>query len=83
MGSKLDLRDDEDVKKKLAEKNLTPISFDEGEQMAKDIGASKYWECSSLTQKNVEELFIDAVRIGLDLENVVKKDKKKKDCILY
>ena len=51
VGTKLDLRDDESVIKKLQEKRLAPITYLQGLQMMREIGAIQYLECSCLTQK--------------------------------
>ena len=51
VGTKLDLRSDPNTVAKLREKNQTPISSEEGLEMASTIGAVKYLECSALTQK--------------------------------
>ena len=50
VGTKIDLRDDEETIKQLKSRKQTAISYEEGVKMAKEIGASKYVECSSLTQ---------------------------------
>ena len=51
VGTKLDLRDDKDTIEKLKEKRLAPITYPQGLQMMKEIGAVKYLECSALTQQ--------------------------------
>lgn len=51
VGTKLDLRDDKETVEKLKEKRLAPITYPQGLQMMKEIGAVKYLECSALTQK--------------------------------
>ena len=51
VGTKLDLRDDEDTIEKLKEKELAPITYPQGLQMMEEIGAAKYLECSALTLK--------------------------------
>ena len=51
VGTKLDLRSDGTTVAKLRQQNQTPISLEEGQEMAKTIGATKYLECSALTQK--------------------------------
>ena len=54
VGTKLDLRDDEEAIKKLNDKSseiLSPITYQEGLEMMKGIGAVKYLECSALIQE--------------------------------
>jgi GTPase SAR1 family protein len=53
VGTKLDLREDTTALKTLiAEKKATnPITTEQGHQLANEIGAVKYIECSALTQK--------------------------------
>lgn len=75
MGTKLDLRDDKETIEKLKEKKLAPINHPQGLQMAKEIGAVKYLECSALTQKGLKNVFDEAIRAVL---NPVKQSKKKK-----
>ena len=65
VGTKMDLRDDTGMLAKLAEKNLTPVSFEKGEEMKGEIGARKYMECSAKTQKGVKQVFDEAIRAKL------------------
>lgn len=65
VGTKIDLRDDTAAQQELKEKNLEPINFRMEKQLAKDIGAVKYVECSSLTQKGLKEVFDEAIRASL------------------
>lgn len=60
VGTKLDLREDRDTIEKLREKRMAPTTYQQGLQMAKDIGAVKYLECSALTQKGTF-LFLGSV----------------------
>ena len=53
VGTKLDLRGDKETIKKLKEKRLAPITYSQGLEMMKEIGAVKYLECSALTQEVV------------------------------
>ena len=66
MGTKLDLRDDGETIEKLREKRLSPISYTQGLQMTKEIGAVKYLECSALTQKGLKTVFDEAIRAVLN-----------------
>ncbi|XP_065895310.1 ras-related C3 botulinum toxin substrate 1-like isoform X2 [Dysidea avara] len=53
VGTKLDLRDD---------KEIVGLTYPQGLQMMKEIGAVKYIECSALTQKGLKMVFDDAIR---------------------
>ncbi|KAH7713029.1 small GTPase Rac protein 1, partial [Aphelenchoides avenae] len=76
VGTKTDLRDDPEVCIKLQKRRLAPITHDQGVQMAKEIGAVKYLECSALTQEGLKELFDEAVRTVL----YPPPAKQKKTC---
>jgi len=65
VGTKLDLRDDPNTIQKLAEKKSAPVTYERGMAMAKEIGAIKYLECSALTQKNLKNVFDEAIRCHL------------------
>ena len=65
VGTKLDLRSDANTVAKLREKNQTPITFEEGLEMARQINATKYLECSALTQKGLKTVFDEAIRVVL------------------
>lgn len=65
VGTKCDLREDKAVSHRLAERGLAVLKPSDGAAMAKQIGASKYIECSSVTGKNVKTVFDEAIRIAL------------------
>ena len=75
VGTKLDLRSDANTVAKLREKNQTPISTEEGMDMAKQIGAVKYLECSALTQKGLKNVFDEAIRVVLVPPQKTKKNR--------
>ncbi|KAJ3072950.1 Rho GTPase protein rac1 [Podochytrium sp. JEL0797] len=55
----------ENVKAKLErlrDRRMSPITFQQGMQCCKEIGAVKYLECSALTQKGLKNVFDDAIR---------------------
>lgn len=80
VGTKLDLRDDEETIQKLAERKQTPISYSQGTALAREIGAVKYLECSALTQKGLKNAFDEAIRAVLyPATTKAKKGKKSKD----
>lgn len=50
MGTQVDLRDETSVIEKLTKNRQKPITFEQGERLAKELKAVKYVECSALTQ---------------------------------
>jgi small GTP-binding protein len=76
VGTKLDLRDDRETIERLREKMQAPIQYHQGLQMAKDIGAIKYLECSALTQKGLKTVFDEAIHAVLSPPVSKKRSKK-------
>uniref|UniRef100_A0A3Q2P7S8 Rho-related GTP-binding protein RhoG n=1 Tax=Fundulus heteroclitus TaxID=8078 RepID=A0A3Q2P7S8_FUNHE len=65
LGTKRDLRGDEETVRRLKEEGLAPSTQQQGDILAEQIGAVKYVECSALQQENIEEVFEEAVRAVL------------------
>ncbi|KAD6118971.1 hypothetical protein E3N88_10242 [Mikania micrantha] len=63
VGTKLDLRSDEGYIADHVDSNV--ITFAQGEELRKQIGAAAYIECSSKTQHNVKAVFDTAVKVVL------------------
>ena len=84
VGTKLDLRSDPATVQKLREKSppSTPITFEEGLDMQKAIFATKYFECSALTQKGLKNVFDEAIRIVLCPQIVPRGGKKGLKCTI-
>jgi cell division control protein 42 len=57
VGTQTDLREDPSVREKLAKQKMTPVRKEDGERMAKELGAVKYVECSALTQYKLKDVF--------------------------
>jgi GTPase SAR1 family protein len=62
IGTKIDLRDDPETIEKLRLKGQQPIAWEQAEQMARDIKAVSYMECSALTQKGLKQVFDEAIK---------------------
>jgi len=75
VGTKVDLRDDDEQVSRLREKGLEPISEARGNQLANQLGAKKYLECSALTQKGLKNVFDEAIRTVLT--NKAPSSRKK------
>eukprot|EP00698_Gefionella_okellyi_P017585 TRINITY_DN5168_c0_g1_i2.p2 TRINITY_DN5168_c0_g1~~TRINITY_DN5168_c0_g1_i2.p2 ORF type:complete len:199 (-),score=37.00 TRINITY_DN5168_c0_g1_i2:883-1479(-) len=65
VGLKSDLRDDPQMLQKLREKNLSPITNEEGHALEKQIKALTYVECSAKSQEGVKEVFDHAIKAVL------------------
>jgi Ras-related C3 botulinum toxin substrate 1 len=90
VGTKLDLRDNEDTISSLKEHDMEPVSQSKGQQLAEEINAYKYVECSALTQKNLTLVFEEACKaVFADLADKTqttpgtgKNGKKEKNCVM-
>jgi len=79
VGTKADLRGDKEMEEKLMQKGLNMVPAANAEQMAQQIGAIKYLECSALTQDGLKAVFDEAIRAAL---TPAKKTKSKKCSLL-
>jgi hypothetical protein len=61
---------------------MMPITPQRGVQMAQELGALQYIECSALTQRNLNKVFEIAIRAGLGKYKRTKKNRKYTKCIL-
>lgn len=62
VGTKLDLRDDPEAREQLRQRKMAPIQYEQAVQVAKEIKAVKYLECSALTQRNLKSVFDEAIK---------------------
>jgi len=84
VGTKLDLREDPETLHKLEAKRQAPITYEQGMQMAKEIGAVKYMECSALTQKGLKAVFDEAIRavIAPPDKTKNKSNSRRGNCLI-
>lgn len=65
VGLKKDLREDAVAIEEMRKKSQRFVSSKDGSEMAAQIGARKYLECSSLTGEGVDDVFEAATRAAL------------------
>ncbi|DBA03096.1 TPA: hypothetical protein N0F65_003343 [Lagenidium giganteum] len=83
VGTKLDLREDEETLEKLREKKMQPITTEQGEALKNELGAYKYLECSALTQKGLKQVFDEGIRCVLSNQQVPKGKSPKWKCTIF
>ena len=67
VGTDLELREDEETLEKLTNMHLSPISYRQGLQLQREIGAAGYIECSARTKKNLKMVFDEAILVALNI----------------
>lgn len=79
VGTKIDLRRDEQTRRMLGAQGQAPVSTEQGQSVAKEIGA-RYIECSAKTGTGVQEVF------GLALKESMRgkwgKKLKQQRCVI-
>ena len=81
VGNKIDLRDDPQIIQNLISKEKSPITFEMGSQLAKEIGAATYIETSAINQTGLKNLFDEAIRVSLGPFPKIKNEENK--CFLF
>ena len=82
VGLKTDLRNDKEVVERLKKIHESPSSFEKGVELAKNISALKYMECSSLTGEGVHNIIKECLFVHVSKEKKLKEKKNKKTCLL-
>ena len=76
VGNKKDLRFDNDTCKELSKSKQEPVKTEDGREMAEEIDAYAYLECSAKLNEGVREVFEIATRATLQTNT----KKKRKVC---
>lgn len=79
VGTKSDLRWDQDALETLKRRGQSPVTQEQAEACARKIRAVRYVECSAMTGHNLKLTFDEAVKAVL-LGS--KRDRKKKKCLV-
>lgn len=79
VGTKVDLVTDIEIIQRLENQGRAPITFLQGVEMQKKIGAIKFVQCSAITQTGIKDVFDNAVRAVLQRHIKRKKNKRKKN----
>jgi len=79
VGTKIDLRKDEQTRRMLGAQGQTTVTPEQGQAVAKEIGA-RYMECSAKTGQGVHDVFNAALKEGLRVKWGQKM--KKRRCVV-
>ena len=82
VGTKTDLREDAETKRKLSAKRLECVNDFDGHALAKELGAYKYLECSARTQSTLKPVFDEAIKCVIEARNKPAAKKSSKCTIL-
>ncbi|KFM68168.1 Cdc42-like protein, partial [Stegodyphus mimosarum] len=80
VGTQIDLRDDVETVEELAKNKQKPITYQQGEKLAKELKAVKYVECSAKIQEGLRNIFVDAILTALSFPRKKRRRKFLKGC---
>ena len=78
-GTKSDLRKDKEF---IQRQELTVVTPDEGQKVAKEVGAQYYSECSAKSQEGLKETFNYVIECVLDPRTQPDAVVKKSKCVI-
>ena len=78
IGTKIDMRDDEELMTRLKAKNLIPITSEEGQKAAQEIGALGFFEISCESESDpLDRVFREGLLLVFGPPKTKTKEKKK------
>jgi Ras-related C3 botulinum toxin substrate 1 len=77
VGTKIDLRHDEDTLYQLRQNNLAAVSIADALAVAERLGLA-YAECSAISQQGLKQVFDTAIRVGLKHQQQSARGKRKR-----
>lgn len=78
---KIDLRTDPSTLEKMKEQGQTLVTSELGRQIAAEIKADAYMECSSKTREGITDLFTHAARLAIK-HQLRTHSRRKRSCFL-
>jgi len=82
VGSKIDLRDDENELEELAKEGKAPVTFEMGKKLGLELKAECYKELSALTQTGLKEVFDEAARVAMKDKKVIQTEGLEKEVVV-
>ncbi|KAJ6563319.1 small GTPase Cdc42 [Mycena vulgaris] len=82
VGTQIDLRDDAEMTEKFERQTQQPITSDQGERLARELGAQRYVECSALTQQGLKNVFDEAFLAALLAPSIVCTKPARPGCVV-
>ncbi|KKY24804.1 putative gtp-binding protein rho3 [Phaeomoniella chlamydospora] len=83
---KCDLREeqegDDDEEKDASSPPRRIVTYAEGLEVAKTVGALRYLECSAMRNRGVNEAFTEAARVALQVKPAKSKSTTEKCCVM-
>jgi GTPase SAR1 family protein len=73
------MREDRETLRSLRQRGQPVVTYEMGQQKAKELRAKKYVECSALTQKGLKNVFEEAVRLLVATEDKKTNGRKLKE----
>ena len=73
VGLEIDLRDDPVIMERLSKVKQKPVTVDKAKQLAHELKAVKYVECSIFTRKGLNDVFHEATLVAIQRSDSGKK----------